>query len=292
VIFNQLAKIAFIQTDRLLRMSSKYRGIPILLYHQVCDGGLAAKNQKSCIPTHTFEQQMRFLYENKYHVMTLDELTSCLDKVKETPMKCVCIIFDNGHRDNYDNAFPVLKKYGFKATVFIVTGYIGDVKWFSRKSGKWERSHDETDELYYEFLDWDQIYEMNEYGISFQPHTHTHPLLTRIPVNSVREEILRSKSLLEEKLDRPVQFFCYPCGDYDMTVKKEVMSTGFIGACSEKSGYPRINFIKTDRYGLKTIGMVPQYDLLSFKVALTGRLNSYSVLSTLTKRTLNLSTGE
>ena len=211
-----LVRRVFIYGSHIKRTLLHKFQIPILLYHQICDGGLIRKNQRSCVSTKCFNEQMEFLFRKGYITISLNDIFDWIDGEKKHPKKSVCITFDDGHRDNYYNAFPVLKKYGFKATIFISPKQMGNEMWYSRKLRKWVRAFDDDDDLYFEFLTWPQIREMDNHGISFQSHTCSHPYLTELPRRKVIEEIMDSKNILERELGKPVRFLSYPYSDIIM----------------------------------------------------------------------------
>ena len=121
-----------------------------------------------------FEWQMKYLVDHGYHSITIDELYAFLEGKGTLPERPVLITFDDGYVDNYTNAYPILKKYNLKATIFIVTGFV------SKRKG---------------YLTWDQLREMERNGITAQSHTVTHAPLPELPDERIREELVASSSL-------------------------------------------------------------------------------------------------
>jgi len=109
--------------------------------------------------------------------------------------KCVVITFDDGYRDFYTHAFPVLAEYGFKATMFIVSGLAGEQR--GLRDGK-------------EFMTWEEIRRIHSGGIRIGSHTVTHPELYSMRPSQIEDELRRSKSAIEDKLGAAVQSFAYP----------------------------------------------------------------------------------
>lgn len=243
-----LAKRIFIYCFRIKRLLLFRPQIPILFYHQICDGGLIGKNQRSCVSPKRFNEQMEFLYRQGYLTLTLNDVCDWIDRKKKLPKKSVCITFDDGHRDNFYIAFPVLEKYGFKATIFIAADQVGREIWYSRKLKKWERAFDDNDDLYFEFLTWQQIREMDKHGISFQSHTYSHPYLTELPRRNVKKEIKESKDILERNLGKSIDFLSYPYGDYNNEIKNIIKEYGYRGAVACDWG---VVSHKTDKFALK-----------------------------------------
>lgn len=162
--------------------------VPILYYHRVNDvvEGLEELHVKPA----EFEKQMKYLKDNGYTVITFDEL----DKT-ENIQKPIIITFDDGYEDNYTYAYPILKKYGFKATVFLVYDFIDHPSILTKA----------------------QILEMRDL-VNFQDHTLTHPELTKLSPEEAEKEIYDSKVKLEAITGVPINVFAYPAGHYNSTI--------------------------------------------------------------------------
>ena len=200
--------------------------IPILLYHKVINFDISG----TWVTPLQFEQQMRYLYENGYTTITPYELISkgasegshlpsrltTHDSQPTTHNPQLLITFDDGYVGFYEKALPTLLKYGFRATIFVVTGYIG-------KENKWDVRFG-TKERH---LNLKELQELKNMGFVIGSHTRTHPDLTQIPIYKAREEILNSKSELEDKLGEPVHFLSYPFGRYNKQVLKLAEESGY-----------------------------------------------------------------
>jgi peptidoglycan/xylan/chitin deacetylase (PgdA/CDA1 family) len=211
--------------------------IPILLYHSI---GRPSRKQDTPIfvSAERFARQMRFLKKEKYRTIDLVELAAILRKGLPLPVKRVAITFDDGTRTVYDNAFPVLKRLGFTATVFLAANYIE------------EKKMPEKSFLHYSPLTWGMIKKMRRAGISFQPHTMTHPRLTEISIGCARKEIRESKEVLRSRLGTEPSVFAYPYGDHDGRIKKAVKEAGFAAAVGASGG---VNTKGTDPFALKRV---------------------------------------
>lgn len=200
-------------------------GIPVLLYHRV--GVEDYKSGVSGVNIANFSAHMDFLCKNNYYFASLDEIVKYVKGEINLPKRTVALTFDDGFEDNYLYAFPVLKKKNIRATVFLNTAFVG-----RRLSGGEAFGSVDTKRknAVYQFLSWDQIREMNNNGIDFQPHTHTHPDLTCLENYAVEREILLSKSILEEKLGKKANHFSYPLGKYNDNIIRILGELDFVSA--------------------------------------------------------------
>jgi len=192
--------------------------IPILMYHHIAvppPEADAIRRDLSVSPEN-FEAQLRYLASNGYHSITLHDLVYFLSIGKPLPPKPVVITFDDGYSDNYTNAYPLLKKYGFVATFFIITDFI--------------------DWGYEEYMTWPQIEEMAAAGMEIGSHGRDHKELQNKPLDFLVWQILGSKQTLEAHLKKPVRFFSYPSGRYDRQVMEVLRSAHFWGAVTVEQG--------------------------------------------------------
>jgi peptidoglycan/xylan/chitin deacetylase (PgdA/CDA1 family) len=172
-------------------------------------------NQALCISAASFEQQMKYLYDNGYTTITPDQLIAHLKSGNALPEKPVMITFDDGYLDNYTIAYPILKKYGQRAVFFLIAGYIG------------------TDSR---FMNWQQVREMSDNGMVIQSHTINHVNLTKLSPDEAYQELTESKRVLEEEVGKPVRFLAYPTGAVDKTTAQLVKKAGYRAAFSVRFG--------------------------------------------------------
>lgn len=169
--------------------------IPILMYHSISDGtGEQHPYYETSTSPTVFEHHMRFLLQHGYSTIGLGEAVNSLQVQKPGP-KSVVITFDDGYRDFYTAAYPVLCEYGMTATVFVVSGLAGDPR--TRFKGK-------------DCLIWSEVKELRSNGIDIGSHTVTHPELELMDLASIDNEVGRSKQTLEDKLGVPIKSFAYP----------------------------------------------------------------------------------
>lgn len=162
-----------------------------------------------------FEAQMKYLSENGYHTISPDELYDSLAGTGELPENPVLITFDDGYVDNYTNAYPILKKYGFKATIFVITSFLGKDK---------------------NYMTWDQARELDANGISIESHTVDHKSMTDLTDEQLRMELVESKKKAEKELGHPVEYMAYPTGTYNLHIAEMVKEAGYKAAYTIKYG--------------------------------------------------------
>ncbi len=218
-----------------------HNNVPIIVYHHIGIG----RGQWFFNPT-KFEAQLEYLSENGYHTVTLAAYLDAEQKGAQLPEKSVILTFDDGYRDAYENAFPLLKKYGMIGTFFVITGMVG----------------------FPAYLTWDQITEMHRAGMEFAAHTVDHPFLTRLSPLRAFWEIWKSRFDLEWHLNVPVTTFAYPYNDHNKQVDALVRLAGFRGACivdahssdtkNDLFQIPRITVLPAER--LKTFALMIEWN--------------------------------
>lgn len=198
--------------------------IPVLNYHKVDNMNISL----SLTPAE-FEDQIRYLAENDYHSITPDQLMGYLKYGRPLPENPVLITFDDGYLDNYLNAYPILKKYGFTATVFLVTDLVG---------------HDGR------FMTWDQVREMQKNGFVFGSHTVNHLPLTKMNSDQALAELTGSSAAMERELGVKPRYFAYPTGAYNLKLEELVRQAGYRAAFTIRYGQVGL---ESDPYALERI---------------------------------------
>lgn len=202
-------------------MSTALRTTPVLMYHSISDESGSVFRPYVVSPA-SFSEQMRYLHQTGYVPLTVTQFVSALKEQKPLPHRRVILTFDDGYVDFYTQAFPVLKQYGFSATVYFPTRYVGITSEWMNEIGEGHRP----------ILDWDTITIIAAQGIECGAHSHTHPELDILEPSNAREEIFTSKRILEEHLQRKILSFCYPHGYSNRVVKRFVREAGFTSACA------------------------------------------------------------
>lgn len=191
--------------------------IPILMYHYVrtvTDPNDTVGINLSVTPE-KFAAQMQYLADNGYTTLTMRDVYAILAGAQPLPPKPVALTFDDGYRDFYTTAWPVLKKHNFKATSYIITSVIG-----------WEQ-----------YMTWAMLQELDATGqVEIGSHTRTHPDLRGMTKDKRWDEIIGSKAILEEGLGHPVVSFCYPAGYYNADALADVKRAGYQTAVTTAYG--------------------------------------------------------
>lgn len=185
--------------------NSSYAGIPVLNYHQVNDEYHGALT----LSPHEFDAQMAYLKKAGYTSITPNQLVDYLENNAPLPSNPVLITFDDGYRDNYHIAYPILQKYNLTATIFLVTDFM------------------DTDKHY---VTWAEVKEMQEHGINFASHTLSHAILTKESDESLRAQLVKSREALEYHLKQKVEYLAYPGGYYDKRVIAMAKEAGYRAA--------------------------------------------------------------
>ena len=201
------------------------RGVPILMYHAL--GAQAERPSRFVVPEARFRRQMSWLRRRGYEVIGLEELVACRREHRLPPAKSVVLTLDDGYLDNVEVALPVLERYGYPATVFLVSRAGDRAGWtpVPELHGRRLLTPREAKALVGRF--------------AFGAHTRTHPRLTELTAAEVDEEVAGSRADLEAELGVPVLLFAYPFGDRSPEVEAAAASAGFLAACSVASGRNR-----------------------------------------------------
>jgi peptidoglycan/xylan/chitin deacetylase (PgdA/CDA1 family) len=177
-----------------------YLTVPILCYHR-----FGPRPSQLAVTPAAFEAQMEYLARNGYHVIPLASLLGFLERGEPIPRKSVVLTIDDGYRSTYEVAFPILRKFGFQATVFLYSDFVGAP----------------------DALTWPQMKEMEASGlVDIQPHSKTHAnLATRLLGETdakyrerMRTEVDTPVRLIQERLAVPSLTFAFPYGDVNETV--------------------------------------------------------------------------
>ena len=308
--------------DQVIAQFVSSESILILMYHRVILNNDPERDYLQAglyVTENTFFRQMQYI-SKKYRIMQLSEVVTLVRGGKRLPRKCAVITFDDGWKDNYTVAFPILRQYNIPATIFLTLDYIGSGKifWFYQISillnaekshpdisrrfreslrnfmadlklsdsielSKFKDSQEDPDRMieflkllrpdilaslanhlteefklpletyaYDNMLNWAQILEMKNQNIEFGSHGLSHNILTQLSLQDAKYEIAQSRLCLKEKLDRDIDSFSYPNGNYNEQIKSLVKSAGYLCALTTERNM-KIN--GDDLFSLGRIGI-------------------------------------
>jgi len=189
--------------------------LPILMYHRVAPHGSERLREWRVTPAQ-LEQQLHYLASAGYRSASFDEWRTAAEHYRPLPGRRVLLTFDDGYEDFAEHAHPLLRRYGFEATVFLVSDRVGG-------TNEWDRDYGETVGL----MDWETIRALDGDGVEFGAHSATHPLMTALTLEEVVREASRCRTALLEQLGHGVRAFAYPFGDVDPAVARTVGACGF-----------------------------------------------------------------
>jgi peptidoglycan/xylan/chitin deacetylase (PgdA/CDA1 family) len=217
----------------------------ILMYHAVDPAGGASRY---VVPAARLARHLAWLRRRGFVPLALDALLEAKREHRLPPPRSIVVTFDDGYVDVATIAEPILRRYGFPATVFLVSTAMGAPM-------QWD---DESELTGRAIMSYPMARDLRRSGVAFGAHSRTHPRLTRVPREVVEHEVVDSRSELEAELGVPVTTFSYPYGKHDATVRSIVERAGFSGACGLEPGpntaaVPRFALRRIDVYGTDSV---------------------------------------
>jgi len=199
---------------------------PVLLYHKIDVPTPDVKVRGAYCAPRVFEKQLAYLVKNQIKVVTVGELIDQFNSFGFFPERTVAISLDDGWKDNYLNAFPLIKKYGLTATIYLVADCLGRTTDQVTAPGEAPREH----------LTAENVREMASYGIEFGSHTLSHRFLDKIPPEDVDHEVVKSKSFVEDLVQTQCKTIAYPAGYFTEHAKNAARKAGYVAAFSTVYG--------------------------------------------------------
>lgn len=301
--------------------------LTVLAYHRITDPSApdfrGFEPNVSATPE-LFEAQMAYV-KARFNVISLADLVAWFQQKKPLPPAPLLITFDDGYLDNYENAFPILKKYAFPALIFLMTsGMETPTKWAwwdecaelfrqTRQThanlpllGKVETLDETTRNRFMEklktrpnaekqaivgqlpallgveplsaqkpfFMNWEQVNELVANGVACQPHTVNHPILTRISVDEVRQELAESKAIIQHKTGQEITAFAYPNGqlsDYNTDIIQILKDLDYQLAVTLSTGPVPLSEVR--RFEIARVFLSHKDSLAMFKLKTTALAN-------------------
>lgn len=210
-----------------------HKGVRILTYHRVTD---AHPKERLCVPVANFARQMRYLRLLGFQTVTLAQVHRAFHGQGHLPPRPIVVSFDDGFEDNWLHAHPILARHGFRGVFFIPSDFI-------EASGAHQHHPDDRP------MSWEHLETLLAEGHEIGAHSISHHKLTQLDTVEAYWEVRGSKEILEERLKRPVDFFCYPSGAYNQLIQRAVKASGYLGACTVEPGanYPGANLFSLKR---------------------------------------------
>lgn len=203
------APVDNIKKDRFKDMTLKYndKSIPVLMYHSIEREVLPnGQLNELRVPKEAFREQMKYLKDNGFTTLTIEETYKFLATNEGVPEKSIVLTFDDGYVDNYTNAYPILKEFGFNATVFVITGVV------------------DKDPAYMTSA---QLKELEANGIEIHAHTVNHEKLSELPYEKQLSTLKESKEFVERLLNKKADCIAYPYGMFNDNTLKAAKEAGY-----------------------------------------------------------------
>ena len=234
--------------------------VPVIMYHRVIkDLDTESGKHGTYVTVDQFKDHMEILKKGGYIPITFGDLSE-IPIHQRFEEKYIMLTFDDGYVDNYTYAFPILKEFGFKAIIYLVS---------NRTYNKWDV--DLTSEKIFKMMDLSMLKEMRDSGlIEFGGHTLSHPRLSELSDSQMKEEIFKDKKETEKKLNIKLNSFAYPYGDLDSRAKKLVNEVGYSYAVSTDSGS---YCLSDDLLQIRRIGIFPTITSFGYKRKIHGNYN-------------------
>ena len=217
--------------------------VPILGYHKI---GAFKGDHVPTVSAEAFERQLRWLWRWQYKVVGLEAVVASQEQGGPMPRRTTVITFDDGYEETCTIAWPLLKRFGLTATVFVTPGEVG-------LPG---------------FATWEQIRSVAQEGMTIGSHTMHHSYLPLVPAERLSEELVGSKAAIEQRIQRPINFLSYPIGGYTLEAQRVAQEAGYLGACTTN----RAVTTAMDRFALRRIKMT---DRDAHPLLLRAKLSGY-----------------
>ena len=245
------------------------RTLRVLMYHKVND----LQPNPTTVPTSVFAEQMTLLAELGYEPVSLEQVRAHYVEAAALPEGAVLITFDDGYRDNVENALPILQRHGYPAVIFVPIGFLdGDRPLPHEEALRALGVHNET-------VGWDELAALEAGGIRVESHGIGHRPVSELDPAAAAREIALSKLRLEERLGRRVDAYAFVKGslaDYRPEHVSLVQQAGYTLGFTSVSG---ANGPASDRYRLRRYNVEP-YPPRTFELVLSGACDLISVKDT------------
>lgn len=192
----------------------KKNEVLILLYHNVTDKKKLSTEDDLYVHIDDFRQQLDYIVNNGYNVLTVEQLYELKENNKEIPPKSIVLTFDDGDKSSYTTVFPELEKRNLKATFFVTTRQLNDKGFVTKKN----------------------LIEMHNAGQDIQSQGHYNEDFVNEPISKVHKSLYLSKKILEETLGKKVLFLVYPNSSFNSEIIKIAQDVGYQWGLSTEAG--------------------------------------------------------
>lgn len=222
--------------------------VPILAYHRV---GPSKDDHVPTVSAEGFARHLACLAARRYRVMSLEEIATWLEQGAPCPSRSVAITFDDGYEETSAVAWPMLRRYGMPAAVFVTPTEVG-------REG---------------FCSWEQVRRMAEDGMTIGNHTMHHSYVPLVPADRLAEELMESKRMIEAQIQRSVEFLSFPVGGFTLAAQQILREAGYRAAFTTNRGR---RFLPVDRYALRRIKMTERdAHPLFFRIKISGHYDLF-----------------
>lgn len=236
------------------------RALRILTYHRVND---SHPGDRLSVDPNEFRRQMKELADSGRPIVRLEQAVRALKTTDALPSRAVAVTFDDGYRDNFDCALPILEEFGVPATFFVATSFIGVDRAFPRYDPCCNRDG---------FMSWDHVSKIASKGHEIGGHSRSHRELGGLSAAEVVEEVEGCREDIRASTGVDARLFCYPRGSEGPEIRKLVRQAGFEGACTvspgpNRSGAPPFGLTRTEVSG--------EDGLQEFRLKLDGAFDAW-----------------
>ena len=212
--------------------SGKIRGF---IYHKF---GQESQYPSTSISTELFEEHLMYLKQNNYTVLTLGKALQRLHSPKPLPEKTAVLTMDDGYKSIKNHALPLLEKYGYQATIFVATSHVGGNN----------------------YLSWEELQALREKGFEIGNHSHSHSHFVNYDpdrrIKMFKQDLEKSEQLFRENLNKTVELYAYPFGEYCPGMQRILRKQGYRAAAAQRSG---VIHKKSDQFALPRFPMNQHY---------------------------------
>lgn len=236
-------------------------GIPILMYHKIGDPPEGSQMPNLWVSTTAFRKQLEYLKKKGYTPIIFKDIYAQWDGKKTLPPNPILITFDDGYLNNYEDGFPILKEFGFPATLFVVVQTVG-----------WENNwHNPASEVRIKMVSWNQLKELRAAGWEIGSHTMNHPRLPTLTLKEAEAEMDKSRRVIGEFLGEVPDTFAYPygAGEDDPRLRAIAEKCGYRIAVGIHAGKWTLDSFKGSAFNLPRVYVRRDENMYDFHLQLT-----------------------